>query len=182
MDNSPNTLKQGTPFGCFINCYAMVKSYYVDGFEFNKDDELDLLEKSFRFDRGCYEPHLINELMQDHSVEVFIESDYLVWKYQKLSENLGNKIDPEHKIMLSGDYREAVKTGLGIVLLDKWSLDMYTHFAHWVVISGYSDSYFTVNDSWTGREIQMPKTRFMDSIKSLRNNLNCSPVLVSVEK
>ncbi|MFB6208856.1 MAG: hypothetical protein ABEJ56_01815 [Candidatus Nanohaloarchaea archaeon] len=181
MENELNTLEQATPFGCFMNCYGMIKSYYDEDFEFDKDKELELMERSFRFDRECYEPYLISELMKEHSVNVFIESDYLVWKYQKLSETLENNIEPKHEILSADNYIESVETGFAIVLLDKWNLDMYTHFAHWVVLSDYQNGKFTVNDSWTGREIQIPKSRFMDSIENLRDTLNCSPILISIK-
>ena len=181
MKNELNTYKQATPFGCFINCYAMIKSRYGKDFDFDKEKELELMERSFRFDRESYEPYLIDKLLDELTVNVFIESEYLVWKYEKLSERLGNTIEPRHKILSAQDYRESVETGSAIILLDKYNLDMYTHFAHWVVLSDHKDGEFTVNDPWTGREIRIPRSRFMNSIKSLRNTLNCSPILIAVE-
>ena len=173
---------QCTPFGCFINCFGMVKSKFEEDYDFTDEDEIKLLEESFRFHRECYEPYLINQLKQDYRLNVNVESEYLYWRYKELSKNLENGLQPQHKILSAKDYIAAVEYGLAIVLLDKWHLDMYTHFAHWVVISDFEDGEFLINDSWTGREIRMPEERFMDSIKSLKERLRCSPVLIEVRK
>ncbi len=173
--------RQNTPFGCFMNCFGMVKSCFEGDYEFTEEDEFRLLKESFSFDRECYEPYLIDKLKQDFSVEVIVESDYLHWKYRNLSENLESNIAPEHMILSLEDYKSAVQEGLAIVLLDKWHIDMYTHFAHWVVISDFEDGKFVVDDSWTGREIKIPERRFMDSVKSLKEKLRCSPVLIEVK-
>lgn len=174
--------KQNTPFGCFMSCFGMVKSCFESDYEFTEEDEFRLLKESFSFDRECYEPYLIDKLKQDFSVEVVVESDYLHWKYRNLSENLKSNIAPEHRILSLEDYKSAVQEGLAIVLLDKWHLDMYTHFAHWVVISNYQDGSFTINDSWTGRQTEMPEERFMESIKSLKERLRYSPILIEIKK
>lgn len=174
--------KQKTPFGCFMNCFGMVKSRFDEGYEFTEEDEFRLMRESFNFDRECYEPYLIDKLKKKYSVKVKVESDYLHWKYRNLSENLESNIAPEHKILSSEDYKSAAQEDLAIVLMDKWHIDMYTHFAHWVVISSYQDGNFVINDSWTGRQIEMREERFMESAKSLKERLRCSPVLIQVEE
>lgn len=177
-----NTTKQETPFGCFMNCFGMAKSFFEDDYSFSKEDEIQLLKESFEFDRECYEPYLISKLMEDYSVKVTVESEYLVWKYGDLSSDLENDIDPTHEIISVEDYKESVENGVAIVLMDKWYIDMYTHFAHWVVVSDYRDGKFIVNDSWTGKEIKMAEDKFEKSVESLKETLLCSPVLIDIQE
>ncbi len=175
------TFRQSAPFSCFINCYAMARSHYEKSYEWDKEKEFRLMNESFRFDRECYEPYLISKLKKDYTAEVFVESPYLERRYHELSEELEEQLNPVHKPLHLEDYREAARNDVAIVLLDKWHLDMYTHFAHWVLLSDYTASEgFTVNDSWTGKEMQMPEERLQDSVRSLRERLRCSPVIIRV--
>lgn len=167
-------------FTCFMRCYEMCRQYFGHDYSLDSEGELELLMKSLEIGRLTYEEYCISDLKKYFNVKVFVESPS--HKYEQYSDKLENSIDPTYKILSTEDYIKAVKNGVAIVNMDSWYLNMISHLGHWVFLRDYKNGNFIIDDPSEGKEIEFPKERFFESIKSLKNRLSKIPVLIKVRE
>lgn len=175
-------LKQQTEFGCFAACYAMIKNDFFGDEPFDKEIESELCRRAFGFETGANEHfYLIDLFKRGCSINVMMESPFLIDYYKNLSK-LNYTIPIEYRLIGISDFEKALDSGYVIVtVLDRWDLDMYLHFPHYVIVETHDAGSLGVVDPQKGR-IRIAKDRFLLMLENVKEKLGYSPIIFAFKK
>ena len=177
-------IKQQTQFGCLAACYSMIKNYLFGETSYDVATETQLTSEAFSVKTGFNEHYYLKKMSDwGCEVRVFLETPYMFDEYSKVNSELGGNISVEHRLIGIEDYKKLINDGYLIIsVIDLWHIDMIIHFAHYVIINGFTDNHISIIDPKYGREIMFSNRRFQDTLDNIKYRLKHSPLLFAIKK